>query len=101
MKTSKLGLRHGDGVGRMEELRRLAGELEKEFAADAGGAFDSDITAVLAHDFLADGKAQAGAAGAFLGFEDRENAFNVFGRDAFAVVGDDDFDAAVASFPTD
>jgi hypothetical protein len=41
------------------------GEVQEESASNAGRAFDPDVPAVFAHDFLTDSQAQAGAARTF------------------------------------
>src|SRR5262249_28270646 len=91
--------RHGRRVPRGGS--GLGGKFEIEPAAAAGHAFDANVAAVLAHDFLTDGQAQAGAARAFARFEHGKDALHVFGRDSFAVVGDDDVDEAVLWRPID
>ena len=78
------------------------GELEAERGAFANGALDADLAGVLLHDAVGDGEAEAGAfALAFLGCalggeEGIVDAAEDFGRHAGAVVGDADFDDAVA-----
>src|SRR5438874_13622690 len=85
-----------NGVTGLPQVAATRGQFEIETAAGAGRAFDSNIAAVLAHDFLADRKAQARAARSFFRFEDREDSLDVIRSDAFAVVGDDDMDKLVA-----
>src|SRR3954466_2898871 len=75
--------RAGGGAGRG---RRDGWKFERETAAFAELAFDADATAVFFEDFLADGKAQAGAAAAFARDEDREDFFEVVFFDPAAVV---------------
>src|SRR5262245_65606524 len=69
-----------------DRLCDLHGQLEIEAAAGAERAIDADVAAVFAHDLLADGQPQAGAARALFRLEDREDPLLVLGRDPLAIV---------------
>src|SRR5690242_10947264 len=62
----------------------------------------SDSAAVLAHNAIAEAQAQTGSLADFLGREERiENLLHVFGRDARAVVLENDAHAALGKFRGD
>lgn len=60
--------------------------FQREPGALVGLAGDGDVAAVFAEDFLADGEADAGATGAFGGFEEIEDVLEAVVRDAGTVV---------------
>src|SRR5437867_1187874 len=89
---------------RMAPLRDMDGppegrELQTEGTPLADGAFDADLPAVLAHDAVGDGEAEARAAAGGLGGEEGiEDLREVIGRDTHAVVADLDAHGRVFAF---
>src|SRR5713226_9657502 len=73
---------------RLRSHGRYNGKLHKERGAASGLALDRNLAAMLLHDPVHDGKAQAGAHADRLGGEERiEDARSNLGRDAGAVIG--------------
>src|ERR1039457_3462416 len=88
-------------TSRLDSLTRgnRGGHSKQEAAALAGRAFGPDAAAVLLDDAAAEGQAQAGAAesagvGGVTLLEAVEDAIELLGRDALALVLDDEADFA-------
>ena len=87
-----LGRAAGGGGNRFKPCRvGGGGQLDGEGRAFAGLAGGDDVSAVFTDDAVAQAQAEAGALADFLGGEERiENALEIFGRNAGAIVVDGD-----------